>query len=139
MERSAFEALMLGVNLFVFIIALTAGILLMSNIIQMVDYANQNVIVGMEGSLAESVGIVHERTYTGYQILNYYKKIEDEKTNSNFYIQIDETGNRQSVKNYILNNSISNYMYEIFELNYIGKEGTKDAYVFLLKSDDTDN
>ncbi|MBQ8044292.1 MAG: hypothetical protein IJ272_09160 [Clostridia bacterium] len=74
MEQSAFEAVMTGVNVFVFIIALSAGILLMSNVIDMVNFANERAIVGMNGTLAENVGIVDERIYTGAQMLTYYRK-----------------------------------------------------------------
>ena len=38
MEQNAYEALFIGVNVFVFIIALTAAILLMTNLINMVNY-----------------------------------------------------------------------------------------------------
>ena len=74
MEQSAFEALMIGVYVFIFIAALTAGVLLMSNIIDMVNFANQQAIVGMNGTLAETVGVVDERLYTGAQLVTYYRK-----------------------------------------------------------------
>ena len=74
MEHSAYEAIMIGVNVFVFIAALSAGILLMSSIIDMVNFANEQAVVGMNGSLAESVGVVTERVYTGAQMLSYYRR-----------------------------------------------------------------
>lgn len=77
MEQSAFEAVMTGVNVFVFIVALSAGILLMSSVIDMVNFANDRAIVGMNGTLAENVGVVNERVYTGAQMLNYYREIEE--------------------------------------------------------------
>jgi len=77
MEQSAFEAVMIGVNTFVFIVALSAGILLMSSVIDMVNFANERAIVGMNGTLAENVGVVNERIYTGAQILTYHRKLEE--------------------------------------------------------------
>ena len=58
MEQNAYEALFIGVNVFIFIIALTAGIMLMTTLFNMINYANNAAIVGMKGSLAEGVGKV---------------------------------------------------------------------------------
>lgn len=77
MEQSAYEAVIIGVNAFVFIVALSAGILLMTSVLDMVNFANERAIVGMNGTLAESVGIVNERIYTGSQMLTYNRKQQE--------------------------------------------------------------
>lgn len=141
MEQSVFEALMVGVNVFIFVAALSAGILLMSSLIDMVNFANEQAIVGMNGTLAESVGVVTERIYTGSQMLNYYKKnIESEDTVSTpsdyiFKVKLEQTGHERLLKDYIESESINNYINKEFILNYKGKDQDKYVYVFSLKED----
>ena len=133
MEQSAFEAVMIGVNVFVFIIALTAGILLMTNVLNMVDYANRNAIVGMNGTLAESVGTVFERKYTGTELLTYYRKSLEGNNNIVYYVRQSEGGNKLTIEKFVKDtNNFSTYNNKEFLLEYLGKEGNKDAYVFSL-------
>lgn len=132
MENSAFEALMIGVNVFVFIIALSAAILLMTNVLDMVDYANEAAITGMNGSLAETVGVVHERLYTGNEMLAYYRK---NNTKYNFYIRLSDVGSDMLLSGYINMTSIYSYFDNEYELKYKGISGNKDTYVFVLKQD----
>ena len=131
MEQSAFEAIIIGVNVFVFIVALTSGILLMSNILDMVNFANDQAIVGMNGTLAESVGEVTERTYTGAQLLKYYEKtLDGDKSSYIFRVKLDKLGQEYAIASFIKN--ISQYLNEKFELEYRGLEGEKYTYVFSL-------
>ena len=132
MEKSAFEALMVGVNVFVFIIALTAGLMLMTSVLDMVEYANEISITGMNGSLAETLGEVHERIYTGEQMLGYYGRNNDKYK---FYVKLSEVGNETALSRYIENTAIYSYLDESFELQYKGIIENKDAYVFVLKKD----
>ena len=135
MEQSAFEAVMLGVNVFIFIIALTAAILLLTTVLDMVNFANNKAIIGMNGTLAEQVGVVHERTYTGAQVLTYYRKEKENKaTEYSFRIKLSETSNEESLAHYIENKTINNYLNETFVLNYKEKANGKHIYVFTLKS-----
>ena len=135
MEQSAFEAIMLGVNVFIFIIALTAAILLLTTVLDMVNFANNNAIIGMNGSLAEQVGVVHDRTYSGAQVLTFYRKEKQNKSNEySFRIKLSETSNEQPIAHYIENNTINNYLHETFILNYKEKFNGKHIYVFTLKS-----
>jgi len=139
MEQSAFEALTIGVSVFVFIVALTAGVLLMSNVIDMVNYANEQAIVGMNGTLAESVGVVTERIYTGSQMLTYYRQqvqaSEQEKNPSEyvFYVKLSETGEEQLLDKFISEKSLSNYINKEFLLKYKETNGNKHVYVFVRK------
>lgn len=141
MENSAFEALMIGVNVFVFIIALSAAILLMSNVIDMVNFANAQAVVGMNGTIAEEIGIVNERIYKGSKMLTYYReqieRIELEKSESqyDFKVKLDKLGQEKDLKAYIETESIKNYLNKDFLLQYKGKIGDKYTYVFTLKQD----
>lgn len=138
MEQSAFEAVMIGVNVFVFIIALTVAVLLMTNLLDMVDYANNQAVVGMNGTVAESVGVVTERTYTGEQLLTYYRRVKNETNvdKYSFYINTDSTIEKK-LQSFIENNSINSYANMKFELQYKGKIDNKETYVFVKVSENT--
>lgn len=146
MEQSAFEAVMIGVNVFVFIIALTAGILLMGNIINMVNYANENAVIGMNGTLAETVGVVEERIYSGEDLLTYYRRYVAEnytdednniknKSNYEYLVKISKTSNEEPLQEFIEKESYFNYINSQFELSYKGKIDSKEVYVFNLKEE----
>ncbi len=77
MEQSASEAIMIGIYVFIFAIALSAGVTLMTSILDMVEIMNEPYIVGMNGTLAESIGEDHERLYTGPEIRHYGSKSGD--------------------------------------------------------------
>lgn len=141
MEQSAFEAIMIGVNVFVFIIALTAGILLMGSVIDMVNYANENAIVGMNGSLAEEVGVVNERIYSGKDLLTYYRKYVAEdyeieegnvenKSNYEYLVKLSDKSSEITLREYIEKENYSNYINEEFTLRYKGYIENKEVYVF---------
>ena len=134
MNESTYEAAFLGVNSFIFVIALSAGIILMSNILDMVNYANNNASAGLRGSLAESVGIVETRTYNAKDLLTYYRKYIDEEANgkSVYYVKnsANESGMGTKIDNYIKNNSLD--FSNIFELVYNGKNNkNQDIYIFV--------
>ena len=145
MEQSAYEALMIGVYVFVFIVALTAGILLMSNIIDMVNYANEQAIVGMNGTLAETVGVVNERLYTGAQLVTYYRQeleiesryteeiesLEKKELDYTFTVKLSERGEEKSLKSFITSTNVKNYLNEKFVLRYKGENDGKHEYVFV--------
>lgn len=146
MEQSAFEAVMIGVNVFVFIIALTAGILLMGNIINMVNYANENAVIGMNGTLAETVGVVDERVYNGEDLLTYYRKYVDQnytddednvknKSNYEYLVKLSKLGIEETLQEFIEKESYFNYINSKFELSYKGKIDSKEVYVFNLKEE----
>ena len=126
MENTTYEAVMIGVSVFVFIIALSAGVILMTSILNMVEYANQTAIKGMNGTIAESIGEVETRIYTGEQVLAYYNK------NSQKYlltIKLSKDGDEKKLSNVI--NQKSDYIKKQFELQYKGNIEGKDAYIFV--------
>ena len=136
MEQSAFEALMIGVNVFVFIIALSAGMVLMTSVLDMAEYANENAMTGMNGSLADSVGEVYERTYSGEQLLSYYRRaVEGGQPKYDFNIKLSNIGTERPLKSYVESESIYNYMDSKFELQYKGVVNNKETYIFVLIED----
>ena len=145
MEQSTFEALRVGVSAFVFIAALTAGILLMSSILDLVNFANEQAIVGMNGSLAETVGIVTERVYSGRQILTYYKEevqaIQQNKQPSEyvFFVRLSDLNQDKELANFIKEEVITNYLDEEFILEYRGLSGNKYEYVFVQKQEQVES
>lgn len=137
MEQSAFEALTLGVTVFIFVIALTAGIMLMSNVLDMVNYANEQAVVGMNGTLAQSVGEVTQRTYTGMQIVTYYREelqtLEQNKKESEyvFYVKLSGETEGTIISKFINNNQLGKYLNKEFILEYNGLVANKHQYVFV--------
>lgn len=142
MEQSAFEALMIGVNVFVFIVALSAAIMLMSSVIDMVNFANERAIVGMNGTLAQSVGVVNERIYTGAQMLTYYRKqleIQDtgkQESDYVFNVKLSELGQEKTLERYMQTSNMKDYLNKEFTLQYKGKMNGKYTYVFSLRQDE---
>ena len=105
MEQNAYEALFIGVNVFIFIIALTAGIMLMTTLFNMINYANNAAIVGMKGSLAEGVGKVDKRIYTGAQLLTFYRKSRPESESDEYiekyFVKTSEEGEEEALSVFI--------------------------------------
>lgn len=137
MEQSAFDAAMIGVYVFVFIIALTAAIALMSNVLDMANYANENAKIGMNGSIAQNIGVVSQRIYTGEQLLAFYGRLNEDVTNSkyDFKVKNSDIGSEYSLKSYIEQETIYSYMDSKFELQYKGDVAGKATYVFVKKVD----
>lgn len=136
MEHSAFEALIIGVNVTIFIIALSAAILLMSNTLDMVDFANESAIQGMNGTIAESVGETKEQIYTGSQLLTYYRKIKNEEIEElNYDIKIitSEYLTPENLSTFIENNNLSVYINKEFILEYREKTNGKHTYVLTMQ------
>lgn len=72
MENSAYEALIIALNTFVFAVALTAGMVLMNSINEMVEYTKINIESEVGGNLIKEYGNEQERTFTGAEVLSYY-------------------------------------------------------------------
>lgn len=120
MEQSAFEAVMTGVNVFILVLALTAGVALMVNVIQMVDYANNAASVGMNGTIAEEIGIVDERTYTASQVLSIYNNSEKNLNKGlNITVKINNTTN--TLKGYVENGILKLNWNKTYLLNCINE------------------
>ena len=145
MEQSAWEALMLGVSIFVFVIALSAAVLLMTNILDMVNIANERAMTGMNGSLAESIGVIEERTYTGAQLLTYYREQQEEleelqgqgkELKLKYEFQVVD-GLTKTLEEYIKSKDISSYFNKEFLLTYKGETEGKYKYVFSVRQSET--
>ncbi|MBR5227883.1 MAG: hypothetical protein IKV94_04510 [Clostridia bacterium] len=74
MESPASEALIIGMNVFVFVIALTCGVMLMTTVLNMSEVANDIIKDTSTSSLLELYGEGEERLYTGDELLALYQK-----------------------------------------------------------------
>jgi hypothetical protein len=71
-DDSTYQALILGLNTFVFVIALTAAMSLMSTINRMVEYTKQSADTEVGGNLVEQYGDETIRTFTGAEVYAFY-------------------------------------------------------------------
>jgi len=139
MEHSAYEAIMIGVNVTIFIIALSAAVILMANVLDMVNYANESAKVGMNGTLAESVGVVEDRVYTGEKLLTYYRKQNEineqgeSQSNYDFKVKLRPDGAETSLKTFVEAMKLQVYLNQEFILEYKGEISGKHTYVFVKK------
>ena len=69
MESSGEQALIIGVNVFILVIALTCAIMLMTTVLSMSTAANTTIKTTMNSSLMTLYGGTNERVYTGEQVL----------------------------------------------------------------------
>lgn len=83
MENSSIDAVLIGVNVFIFIIALTFSIMLMSTVLDMSNAVSTEVKTYGNSSILESIGSVEEKRISGTEVYAYFLKQGDEK----FYIE----------------------------------------------------
>lgn len=131
MEQSAFEAVITGVNSFIFALSLTFGIMLMTNVLGMVNAANDTTMAS-EGSLIDSMGIVEERIIKGSDLLTYYRK--SEASSYKYYVKRLNQTNLIDLKQYVETQLIDSYISAKFKIIYNGQEqlddSTYETYVF---------
>lgn len=91
MESSGEQALILGVNLFILIIALTCAIMLMVAVLNMSNAANTVIKTTTDTSLMTLYGGTSERVYTGEQlyaiISGYLSSTTDMKYMYDIYVK----------------------------------------------------
>jgi len=93
-EASAERALEIGVNLFVFIIALSCALILMTNVLNMSELAN-SIIKDTSGStLMELYGETSERVYSGDEMLAIVNEYNSDitKINEKNILKVDNGG-----------------------------------------------
>lgn len=69
MDSAAEEALVIGVNVIIFVIALTCAILLLTTVLNMSQAANTIATDTSDSTLMELYGEVDERKYSGTEVL----------------------------------------------------------------------
>lgn len=77
MEKAAFEALITGVNVFIFVIALSFGITLLTSVLKLSNIASEQTINQTNGSVIIGENTNENRVVTGMEILAYYTNYID--------------------------------------------------------------
>lgn len=141
MESSAERALEIGVNLFVFIIALSSALILMTNVLNMSELAN-SIIKDTSGStLMELYGETTERVYSGDEMLAIVSEYTSDTTkiNERIILKVDDgglAGARNITKDYLFTvdelNSSYNLIYGGIETD-IETNLNKEVYIFSKK------
>lgn len=74
MENAGIEALIIGVNVLVFVAALSVAIMLMVNVLDMSNTANDIIKSNNKGSLVETKDVNYIKVISGQELLKYYTK-----------------------------------------------------------------
>ena len=124
MNDSLQQAIMIGVNTLILVIALTVGITLMSSINDLVEYTKKPLGTAGGGSLVESFGETDERTFSGAEVYALYGQYLNGQLQEDIVIEVG-TGN---ISEYGLNYG-QNYLNRTFEMIYKGS----NKFLFKLK------
>lgn len=91
MESSGEQALIIGVNVFILVIALTCAIMLMTTVLNMSNAANTVIKTTTDSSLMTLYGGTNERVYTGSQVLAIIEGYRASNSNmqDKYYITIN--------------------------------------------------
>lgn len=132
MESSGEQALVIGVNILILIVALTCAIMLMTTVLDMSNAANTVIKTTTDSSLMTLYGGTNERIYTGEQVLalvGEYLATTNNMTDK-YILKINSVS---VTKEYIANGSFTkNVLDSKYYLKYIGKDANsqKDMYNF---------
>lgn len=135
MENSAYEALITGVNVTIFIVATTIGIMLFTTVLDLSDLANKDVIKATTGSIMIDGQQVEKRIVTGTELLAYYTNYEKNKAamqNAKDILKVID-GTTQNLSEYIENGkitqSLANKNFELY-LESVDAITNQETYVF---------
>ncbi len=99
MENSAYEALILGLNVFIFMLAISVGMLLMTTINQMIDYTRELGEAEIGGNLMKEYGDQQEREFTGAEVYALYgQELKGEL--DGYTIRVNAGGATSSLRDY---------------------------------------
>ena len=130
MESSGEQALLIGVNVFILIIALTCAIMLMSTVLNISNAANTVIKTNTTSSLMPLYGETNERIYTGEQVLAEIAEYNSPTANSrNKMILKLKIGDKyEEVGNVVA--FTKDRLDSDYHLRYDGKSGEKYVYIF---------
>lgn len=74
MENAGIEALIIGVNVLIFVAALSVAIMLMVNVLDMSNTANDIIKSNNKGSLVETKDVEYIKVISGQELLKYHTK-----------------------------------------------------------------
>lgn len=134
MESSSEQALLIGVSVFILIIALTCAIMLMVTVLNISNAANSNIKTGTDSSLMTLYGGTNERVYSGEQVLAVLEEYNSPTTNMRENIVLKLVAGGKTFED--INKDFVEESFDItkvnsnYHLNYEGKSGSKDVYIF---------
>lgn len=131
MESSSEQALIIGVNVFILIIALTCAIMLMTTVLNMSNAANTVIKTTTGSTLMTLYGGTNDRVYTGEQVLAVVEEYFSPTTNmeEKYVLMIDgnPVAGKANVRTVTLTKSMLDSMYR---LKYVGKEDGTEKYIY---------
>lgn len=131
MESSGEQALLIGANVFILIIALTCAIMLMVTVLNISNAANTVIKTTTSSSLMTLYGGTNERIYTGEQVIATIEEYNSPTTNMKDRMVLKlKSGDKETeiVEGF---NQYNQYMLDAkYNLKYYGKVSDKDVYVF---------
>lgn len=137
MENSGQEALVTGVNVSIFIIALTIGITLLTTVLSLAEIANEDVVKASSGGVMVVNDGDGKRIVTGADLMNYYSNYTNnsaayQESKDDLFVKIG-AGQPQDLNTYIESIEIKKDFFNTkFELIYDGIDTAtnKEKYVF---------
>lgn len=124
------EAFIIAVNVLVFVTALSAAMLLMQNVNNMVEYARTSIEQDSGGSLMQQYEDVNERTFSGAEVYALYgEQLEDEQKNNNILI-------RTNTATYTLKQFIAEYGTSYLSETFVLVNEKENEFIFELKTND---
>ena len=123
MDDSALEALMTGVYVLIFIVALSIAIMLMNTVLDAVTVANDMVKDPTPGgTMSESQEEYYENIIRGEDLLKYVDKLNEfTELDRDYVIKIDN----KEIRDYFTINNISTIIGKQYKYKYEGKLGNK--------------
>ena len=91
MNDSLYEALRTGINAMIFVVAMTAGLMLMGSVNDLTEQSKDVVHSLEQGSLVNSYGDIQERTFTGAELVAIKSMKIDGKIEEKIYCKIGAT------------------------------------------------
>lgn len=130
MESSGEQALLIGVNVFILIIALTCAIMLMSTVLNISNAANTVIKTNTTSSLMPLYGETNERIYTGEQVLAEIAEYNSPTANirNKMILKLKIGDKYEEVGNVVT--FTKDRLDSDYHLKYDGKSGEKDVYIF---------
>lgn len=107
MENSAYEALILGLNVAIFMVAVSVGMLLMTTINEMIDYTREIGEAEIGGNLMKEYGEQQEREFTGAEVYALYGQALKGELEG-YTIRVNAGGTTVSLRDYGTTIGLSN-------------------------------
>lgn len=129
MENSGYEALIIGVNVFIFLIALSIAIFLMNSTMDMSEKANK--IIKDENTTMLEVTEDKDRIITGEELI-YYINNEDIMNKYELCFNSSVTPLINHINHAVAMGSLKTIMNNNYRIEYGGISGHKLRYIFYI-------